>query len=149
MIFLGACQLSAQDWPQWRGQNREGKAIGFKAPAPWPATLNKQWTTQVGTGDATPALVGDKLYVFTRQGADEVLVCLNANNGKEIWQKKYPAQAVTGAASRHPGPRSSPTVAEGKVLTLGVGGVVTCFDANTGEQLWQKDEPTPGQRLRC
>ena len=78
---------------------------GFTAPQKWPDTLTQKWTTKVGQGDATPALVSDKLYVFARQGEDEVTLCLNAADGKELWQNKYAAQAVTGAASRHPGPR--------------------------------------------
>ena len=94
----------------------------------------------VGAGDATPALVGDRLYVFTRQGEDEITRCLNAADGKELWQDKYAAQAVTGAAARqHPGPRSSPAVADGKVITLGVGGVLSCLDAASGKVVWRKD----------
>jgi len=90
--------------------------------------LTHKWKTTVGLGDATPALVGNKLYVFVRQGSEEVTLCLNAGNRKELWQEKYEAQAVTGAAARHPGPRSSPTVADGKVVTLGVGGILSCSD---------------------
>ena len=140
VILVGATCTAAQDWPQWRGPNRDGKVTGFTAPEKWPTALAQKWKTTVGQGDATPALVGDKLYVFTRQGDDEVLQCLSAADGKEVWQSKYAAQAVTGAAARHPGPRSSPTVADGKVITLGVGGVLSCFDAATGKVLWRKDE---------
>ena len=140
VVLSGAGRAPAQDWPQWRGPNRDGKVSGFAAPQTWPKELTQKWRVTVGAGDATPALVGDKLYVFTRQDADEILRCLNAGDGKELWQAKYSAQAVTGAAGRHPGPRSSPVVAEGKVVTLGVGGVVSCFDAATGKELWRKDE---------
>jgi len=129
----------AQDWPQWRGPNRDGKVAGFDAPQTWPKTLESKWRKSVGTGDATPALVGDKLYVFTRQGGDEVIRCLDAESGKPLWQEKYAARAVTGAPSSHPGPRSSPTVAEGKVVTLGVGGILSCLDAGTGKVAWRSD----------
>ncbi len=138
VVLIGAGCVLAQDWPQWRGPNRDGKAGGFAAPAQWPQQLAPQWKTTVGTGDSTPALVGDKLYVFSRQGDDEVLSCLNAADGKEVWKDKYAAQAVTGPAARHPGPRSSPAVADGKVVTLGVGGVVSCWDTS-GKLLWRKD----------
>ena len=139
VIVVSAGLVFAADWPQWRGANRDGKVSGFKAPAKWPKELTEKWKVTVGPGDATPALVGDKLYVFTRQGAEEVTLCLNASDGKEVWRDKYEAQAVTGAASRHPGPRSTPAVAGGKVVTLGVGGVLSCLDAGNGKVVWRKD----------
>ncbi|MHC4394304.1 MAG: PQQ-binding-like beta-propeller repeat protein [Planctomycetota bacterium] len=138
ILFTTAC-VCANDWPQWRGPNRDGKVSGFTEPKEWPKQLTLKWKITVGSGDASPALVGDKLYVFTRQGADEVTLCVNTAGGKEIWKDKYPAQAVTGAAARHPGPRSSPAVAEGKVVTMGVGGVLSCLDAATGKLIWRKD----------
>ena len=137
VAVLASCAL-AQDWPQWRGPNRDGKVSGFTAPEKWPQQLTQKWKATVGMGDATPALVGDKLYVFTRQGDDEVVLCLNAADGKEVWKDKYAAQAVSGPASRHPGPRSSPAVADGKIVTLGAAGVVSCLDT-TGKVLWRKD----------
>ena len=139
ILFATAC-VYAQDWPQWRGPNRDGKASGFTAPAAWPKELAQKWKTTVGLGDATPALVGDRLYVFTRQDDDEVAMCLNAADGQEIWHLKYPAIAVTGPPSAHPGPRSSPTVVDGKVITLGVGCVLSCIDAATGNLLWQNND---------
>ena len=137
-VLICAGSVLAQDWPQWRGANRDGMVSGFNTPQQWPKELTQKWKTPVGTGCATPALVGDKLYVFTRQGDEEAILCLNAADGKELWKDKYAAQAVTGAPSRHPGPRSSPAVADGKIVTLGVGGVVSCLDLN-GQLLWRKD----------
>src|SRR5947199_5062568 len=77
-VLLSASRLRAQDWPQWRGPNRDARATGFKAPTTWPKELKQQWKVTVGEGVATPALVGDRLYVFAREGGNEVLRCLDA-----------------------------------------------------------------------
>ncbi len=130
----------AQDWPQWRGPNREAKAAGFQAPKTWPKELTQKWKVTVGEGVATPSLVGDKLYVFSRQDGNEITRCLNAADGKELWSEKYESLGATGPAQGFSGPRSSPAVANGKVVTLGVRGMLSCLDAATGNKVWRKDE---------
>ncbi len=140
-VLLAAAAVRADDWPQWMGANRDAKAPNFKAPAAWPAALTAKWKTTVGTGDSTPALVKDKLFAFGRQGADEVTTCLDAATGKELWNDKCPAPAVAGPSARaHAGPRSSPVVADGHVLTLGVSGILSCLNADTGKMEWRKDD---------
>ena len=139
LVLVIACSVLAQDWPQWRGANRDGKVTGFIAPATWPKELIQKWKVTVGTGDATPALVGDRLYAFGRQDVNEVVFCLDAASGKTLWEDRYPANyVVTGPPSRHPGPRSSPVVADGRICTFGVGGILSCLDAATGKVLWRK-----------
>jgi outer membrane protein assembly factor BamB len=131
----------SQEWPQWRGINRDGKVIGFETPKTWPAELTPKWKITVGLGDASPVLAGGKLYTFTREGEGEVIRCLDAATGEEFWQYKYPALAITGpASSQHPGPRSTPVVGDGKIVTLGVGGNITCLDAVKGSLLWCNED---------
>lgn len=143
VALLSASGGWAQDWPQWRGNGRDGKAGGFAAPKTWPKELTQKWKVAVGSGDATPALVGDKLYVFARQEGKEVIQCLKTSDGKELWHFDYEVPAIGGPdSSVHGGPRSSPTVADGKVVTLGVCGMLSCVDAATGKKLWQKDDFT-------
>ncbi|MGO9199369.1 MAG: PQQ-binding-like beta-propeller repeat protein [Limisphaerales bacterium] len=132
--------VSAADWPQWRGPSRDGKA-DFKVPTTWPKELTKKWQVTVGDGVSTPALADGKLYVFTRENGKEVARCLDAATGKELWRDKeaYEVAAVGGPASGYTGPRSSPAVGNGKVITYGVRGTLSCFDAASGKLLWRKD----------
>lgn len=139
-MLIFSANLFSQDWPQFRGIGRDSKVTGFKAPASWPAQLTQQWKVKVGTGDATPVLVGKKIYLHTRQEGDEVILCLDAATGKEIWIYKYPSPPVTGPAASHPGPRSTPSVANGKIITLGASGIVTCLDAAKGKLVWKKED---------
>ncbi len=140
IILISLTAAFSQDWPQWRGINRDGKVTGFAAPGTWPKELIMKWKVTVGLGDATPALVAEKLYIFTRQGNEEVTLCLDAADGKELWRDKYEAQAVTGAPARHPGSRSSPAVSDGKVVTLGAAGILSCLDAANGKVVWRRAE---------
>ena len=73
-------QASDQNWPQWRGPNRDGKVSGFEAPKAWPKELTQKWKVPVGDGVASPALVDNKLYVFSREDNQEILRCLDADD---------------------------------------------------------------------
>ena len=142
-----AAGLSAQtaglDWPQWRGPNRDGTLASFTEPKAWPENLTRKWKVDVGTGYATPIVVGNRVYAFSRQNENEVMRALDAGSGKVVWETSYPAPFVMNdSTARHgPGPKSTPTFADGRLFTLGMSGIVTAFDAATGKQLWQKPKP--------
>jgi outer membrane protein assembly factor BamB len=149
-LFLGvaAAQLLpvasglGQDWPQWRGPNRDGTVRGVKVPATWPKTLTEEWNVPIGPGVASPVAVGDRIYVFTRQKDDELLLCLDLASGKEIWRSQpYPApyKVGPGEGTADDRPRSTPVVAGGRVFTLGMTGVLCCLDAGSGKLRWRKD----------
>ena len=138
-VVLSAAGVWAQDWPQWRGPNRDGKLANFTAPKAWPKTLTKKWSAEVGTGVSSPVQAGDKLYAFGKIGGEEVTTCLDAANGKPLWQDKYPTGPVNKIANTYSGPRSTPTVADGKIFTVGVNGTVSCLDAASGKVVWRKE----------
>jgi outer membrane protein assembly factor BamB len=141
LFIFSSTDSFSQDWPQWRGIGRDGKVTGFKAPSTWPAELKQEWKVQVGFGDATPVLSGNKIYLNTRQGADEVVLCLDALSGKELWKYQYASTAVTGPAAAHPGPRSTPAVSNGKIVTFGASAILSCLDATTGKLVWKRENP--------
>jgi outer membrane protein assembly factor BamB len=134
------------DWPQWRGPNRDGVIPSFTAPNPWPEKLTRKWKVEVGLGYATPVVIGNRVYMFARQGDEEVLGALDADTGKVLWRATYPAAfTISPAAARHEkGPKSTPTFADGKLFTLGMTGIVSAFDAATGKRLWQTPPSQPG-----
>ena len=143
LIIFSNTNAFSQDWSQWRGTNRDSKVTGFKSPTSWPTELKQDWKVTVGFGDATPVLAGNKIYLNTRQGDQEVILCLDAATGKELWKNTYAAMAVTGpSASQHPGPRGTPAFSNGKVVTFGASGILSCLDASTGKLLWRKDNPS-------
>jgi outer membrane protein assembly factor BamB len=143
LILFSSTNSFSQDWPQWRGINRDSKVTGFKAPAAWPAELKQAWKVTVGFSDATPVLSANKIYLNTRQGDQEVILCLDAATGKELWKNSYAAMAVTGpSASQHPGPRGTPAVSNGKIVTFGASGILSCLNASTGKLVWRKENPT-------
>jgi outer membrane protein assembly factor BamB len=140
-----SAQTSTSDYTQWRGANRDGSASSFAVPPSWPETLTQRWKVTVGPGYATPLVVGNRIFVFSRQGENEVMSALDAGTGKQVWQTAYPAVfEMHKAASRHgAGPKSTPVYAEGKLFSIGMTGIITAFDATTGKQLWQQ----PGSDL--
>jgi outer membrane protein assembly factor BamB len=134
-------QPRTSDWPQWRGLNRDGAALGFTEPAAWPETLTQKWKVDVGLGYAAPITVGPRTYLFTRQEPNEVMRALDVQTGQVVWEVRYPApfKPNPAATRRHgTGPKSTPTFAGGRLYSFGMSGIVTAFDAATGKQIWQK-----------
>ena len=144
LLVLALCsaassQTGSGDWPQWRGPNRDGHLTGSQ-PKLWPERLTERWRVEVGSGHATPLLIGNRIYMFSRQDGNEVMAALDASSGRVLWRTGYPApfKMDESAAPHGPGPKSTPAYAEGRLFSIGMGGIVTAVDAATGKRLWQK-----------
>jgi outer membrane protein assembly factor BamB len=148
LIVLLTIAISAQDWPQWRGPNRDGAVSSFQEPKAWPETLSQQWKVDVGLGYATPLIVGNRLFLFTRQNDDEVMSALDAASGRVVWSTRYavPFQPMRAAARHGAGPKSTPAYADGRLFSMGMTSIVSAFDAASGKLLWQKPAP-PAQPI--
>jgi outer membrane protein assembly factor BamB len=138
-------QRASNDWTQWRGPSRDGSAPAPSDPKAWPEKLTQKWKVDVGSGYATPLVVGNRVYQFSRQGERELMTALDADSGKVIWQTGYDAPfTMHSATTQHgPGPKSTPAFANGRLFSIGMTGIVTAFDANSGKQVWQKPGTTP------
>ncbi len=149
-ILLFATFASADDWPEWRGPKRAGDYNEPGLLKELPASgLSQVWRADCGYGYAGPAVAGGNVYLFdyVKTGGEitnlpsrrdelegkERLRCFRANSGDELWSSEYDR---TYSVSYPGGPRATPTVAGGYVITLGVEGDLMCHRASDGERLW-------------
>ncbi len=143
LIALGCAvdHCHAQGWTQWRGPNRDGVVTGATAGLNWPVQLRQRWQVSVGLGHSSPLISGGKVYIHTRRGEEEVVSCFDLNSGKSIWIDRYPAPySLDPAATSHgKGPKSTPALHDGRLYTLGISGILTCYDSATGRVLWRKE----------
>ena len=88
LAILANCAL-AQEWPQWRGPNRDGVVASFTSPKVWPDKLKTVWKVQAGIGHSSPVVVGRRVYLHSRQEESEVASCFDLDTGKLIWHDSY------------------------------------------------------------
>ena len=129
------------NWPGLLGPQRDGWVSGFRPPARWPARLERDWQVKVGTGYASPLVSGGRVYQHARQGTDEIVWCLDLETGAVQWRKSYAAPfKIGGGGERHgKGPKSSPALADGRLFTLSITGLLSAWDIASGELLWRRD----------
>lgn len=147
-IFCLVVSLAAvwgDDWPQWRGPHRDGVTLGFVEPKAWPEKLTLKWKVNVGEGHSSPVVADGRIYVHTRQGDREVVTALGPESGQTIWQESYdaPYKINPAAVSHGKGVKSTPVVADGRIITFGINGTLSCFDARTGKPQWRKEFGSP------
>lgn len=141
LAFATNSAVRAQgSWSQWRGANRDGVINGVVLPQAWPKTLKERWKATVGVGHSSPVYTDGKVYVFARQGEEEVLLALDAATGKELWRSANSvAYQMNPAAMGHgKGPKSTPVISNNRIFTFGISGVLSAHDLQTGKVIWRK-----------
>ncbi|MBL9095223.1 MAG: PQQ-like beta-propeller repeat protein [Planctomycetaceae bacterium] len=131
---------AADDWPGWRGPQRNGISREAGLLKSWPAEGPKlAWkATGLGEGFSTPSVVGRSLYTMGNRDGQELVLAVDVNrSGKTLWAA--PIGPVRHAGAGYPGPRSSPTYDDGKLYCLGLNGDLLCLDAANGSVLWRVD----------
>ena len=136
----------ADDWPNWRGPHHDG--ISSETGWRWDTLQGSAkipWRKSIGTGFASVAVSDGRVYAFGNTGKQgdakeieqqDVLWCLDAATGAEIWKHAYPSPLLP--KNYEGGPNATPTVEAGKVYTLSKHGHVFCVDARSGAVVWQK-----------
>ncbi len=131
--------IQPDDWPGFRGPQRDGVVRGLTTiDINWGASPPRLlWRQRVGPGWSSMVVVGDRLFTQEQRDANEAVVCLDTATGHEVWVHEDPARFSDDQAG--PGPRATPTFADGLLYTMGATGIVNCFDAVTGERRWTHD----------
>lgn len=133
--------VSADDWPQWRGPNRNGISAEKGLLKEWPAGGPKLvWKiSDAGSGYAAPSVVGDRIYLLGNEGLDnEFVQCLSTADGKRVWRARLGKVGNPEQKPNFPAARSTPTV-EGEVLyALGSDGDLACVETAAGKIRWSK-----------
>ncbi|HEX5735871.1 MAG TPA: PQQ-binding-like beta-propeller repeat protein [Blastocatellia bacterium] len=113
----------------------------FAAPKAWPEKLTLKWKATVGEGHSSPIVAGNRVYIQTRQGEEEVISAIDLNTGKPLWSERYAVSYVMNPAAlgHGKGPKSTPVISGGKLYTLSINGVLSSFDAQTGKLIWRKE----------
>jgi outer membrane protein assembly factor BamB len=136
-MLAAAMDLSAADWPGWRGPNRDGQSAESGLMGEWPASGPPlAWKANgLGGGLSSVAVVGDRIYTLGDKDGTQQVLALSRKDGSLIWSAKV------GAVwdDEYGGPRGTPTVDGDLVFALGSHGDLVCLDAATGKEHWRKN----------
>jgi outer membrane protein assembly factor BamB len=138
--LLPLAARAADDWPQWRGPNRDGHSPDTGLLKQWPKEGPRLvWKASgMGSGYASVSIVGDRIFTTGDQGDSNFLMALSRADGKPLWKTRLGRAGAPGWGG-FAGPRCSPTVDGDLVIAVGQYGEVLCADAATGREVWRKD----------
>jgi outer membrane protein assembly factor BamB len=136
LFFILPLTGLAQDWPQWLGPQRNGAIDATFAP--WQGPLEVLWKQPVGEGHSSPIVAFGTVFLHTKAaGKEEEVITAWDVAGKQLWQSSYPRSAYANIFGN--GPRATPAYANGRLYTLGATGLLYCWNAKTGKELWHVD----------
>src|SRR5216117_2470895 len=130
--------LTNPEWPGFRGGDRSGTWHGPMIATNWSDHPPRQlWKVPVGPGWSSFAVAGNLLFTQEQRGPKETVVCYDASSGREIWNRQYEARLEDPMGG--PGPRATPTLANGGLFVTGATGMFLRLNPATGDVVWQKN----------
>jgi outer membrane protein assembly factor BamB len=137
LVAFASGTAGADDWPQWLGPTRDG--VSAEKVAPWKDSPKVVWKEEVGEGHSSPIVAGGRVYLHDKVAGkdEEEVVARDSSTGNEIWRESYPRAAFDSMFGH--GPRATPVLSGDKLITLGVTGILTCWEAARGKKVWQTD----------
>ena len=134
-----ADQATVSDWPRLLGPKDNLSSPESPLLKPLPATgPTLLWEQPLGEGYGSVAAASGKCIVFHAREGQEVLECFAAESGRKLWSQSYPLEYRDryGFAS---GPRTSPVIHQGVVVSLGVTSQLQACSLEDGRLLWRVD----------
>jgi len=130
--------ITSADSPFFRGPLLDGTTPTAPKEKSWVKAVNDiQWQHPLGGGHAGIAVVGQIAITLEQRGEHEAVVAYNVETGKPVWVHQYPAGFHHSEPMGGDGPRTTPTIVEGLVYTLGAQGHLHCIEAATGKVKWK------------
>ena len=148
ILAFAAAPAQAEDWPQWRGEDRRGvwNETGIVEQFPEEG-LRFKWRTPIHSGYTGPAVAAGRVFLMDYHEPEgsrpleglERALCLDEKTGQVVWSKEWPVDYKELMASYAIGPRATPSVDSERVYVVGAVGNLLCLNVETGEVIWQKD----------
>jgi outer membrane protein assembly factor BamB len=133
-----ATAIATAEWPGFRGADRMGHSPTPKLATDWTANPPKLlWKKPIGAGWSSFAVAGAFAFTEEQRGPNETVACYDIATGNEIWIQQREARFDEPMGG--PGPRATPTLADGAVFTASASGMLQRLHASTGAVVWQQD----------
>jgi outer membrane protein assembly factor BamB len=143
LIFcICVINVSAADWPQWRGPDRSGVSKESGLLKQWPSGGPKLvWQVDdLGDGYSTPVVVGTRIYFLSNTGMDnEFVQARSTADGKVIWTTRVGNVGNPNQNPPYPKARSTPTIDGNNLYAFGSDGDIACLETKTGKIRWTKN----------
>lgn len=136
-VMLGGGQAFANDWPQWRGPNRDAKVegAGFN-PAFAKRGADVKWSTDIGVGFTGVTVADGKAFTAGWKGGKTTFYCFDAKTGKKLWDHRFPTKKYDNLNVG--GPSGTPAVDGDRVYHMARDGKLVCY-RTAGGVVWEKD----------
>ena len=130
-------QTPSNDWPQWRGPDRNGiskeKGLLQAWPSGGPAVV---WNISgLGAGYGSLAIRGNRIFVQGSSRRQSNVIALDRATGKTVWSQSL---GPSGDNDQGPGPRATPTLDGDRMYVMSENGQLACLKVADGTPIWQR-----------